>query len=128
MGAIPRKKSAIERPPEGNTPMFVHAWIDELNLSAAEFRVLAHIFRRTGSKLNVPYFSSHAKAAKICNLSARTISECCLLFEQAQIVTIEKRKGRTSNIFLRACSDWATAEEIAKLRTIIRSSKKTIKS
>jgi hypothetical protein len=38
-------------------------------------------------------------------------------------VTIEKRKGRTSNIFLRACSEWATAEDIAKLRKIIRSSK-----
>lgn len=118
----PSNISKIQRPAEGVTPLFVHAWIDELGLTPAEFRVLAHVFRRTGSKLNVDYFASHAKAAKICRLSVRSIIGAFTLFEQANIITIQKREGRTSNIRLRPCSEWASSEEIDKIRKSLRQS------
>jgi hypothetical protein len=103
--------------------MFVHSFLDEYGLSVYEFRVYAHVVRRTGSKPEGIYFASLKKTAKICCMSTRQLQYALKLLCSAKFLKKESRPGRTDIYRLTYPHEWVDASLISPLRLAIKESK-----
>jgi hypothetical protein len=74
---------------DGKSP-FIPAWLDDANLTPAQFRVLCHIFRRGDS------FSNAATIAKTCRLKRDTVFEALSILETAGFIKRTSRPGQTT--------------------------------
>jgi hypothetical protein len=116
----PGIKEAIE------SMMFVRDRLDEYGLDPYEFRVYAHIVRRTGGKTNKKFFASQSKSAEICQMSVRKFQYSLKFLCKAQMIVQEKRQGRTDVYRLTPPILWVGKEVLPRLRDeILRSRKST---
>jgi hypothetical protein len=95
---------------------FIHNFLDEYGLNPYEFRLYAHIVRRTGGKPAGVCFSSLNKIAGICKMSPRKAQQAMKVLIQASLVTQSKRIGRTDEYRVRSSSDWASSEDLEAIR------------
>jgi hypothetical protein len=77
-------------------PVAVHSTLDDANLSAEEFRVMAHICRRCGDEENGRHCDSAiGTIAKICRLHPDTVRKAIARLVELKWVSIIDRPGRT---------------------------------
>ena len=77
-------------------PVAVHSTLDDANLSAEEFRVMAHICRRCGDEENGRHCDSAiGTMAKICRLHPDTVRKAIARLVELKWVSIIDRPGRT---------------------------------
>jgi len=119
-------KRVDKAPPQ--SVAFVHNFLDEYELDPYEFRLYAHIVRRTGGKPNGICFSSVNTIARICKMSPRKVQQTLKVLIAANLITQTKRAGRTDEYRVRPSSDWVTSEQLNQIRENLSpsSSKKSL--
>jgi predicted metal-binding transcription factor (methanogenesis marker protein 9) len=98
---------------------FVHNFLDEYGLDPYEFRLYAHIIRRTGGKTEGVCFASLNKIAKICKMSPRKAQQAMKVLIKANLVTQNKRIGRTDEYRVMPASDWVSSEDLEGIRAAL---------
>lgn len=87
--------------------IFVHAALDEAGLTTSEFRIYAHIARRGLC------WASHQTIANHCMMVPSTVKLALQTLEERNMISIEKRHGKTSNITLTKPSEWKPRTDLA---------------
>jgi predicted metal-binding transcription factor (methanogenesis marker protein 9) len=95
---------------------FVHNYLDEFGLDPYEFRLYAHVVRRTGGKPEGVCFASLTKIGKLCKMSPRKAQQAMKVLLKANLVTQSKRKGRTDEYHVTLSRDWIDSSELEKIR------------
>lgn len=124
------EKEKAELLGDGSLPesvMFVHNLLDEYGLDPFEFRVYAHVVRRTGGKTHREFFASLNKTAEICQISVRKIQYALKFLCEAGFLIQDKRQGRTDIYKLSPAGDWANKEDLAVIRERVTGVKKAEK-
>lgn len=113
-----KKRKATDKPSPERTPMYVDSYLDELGLTPFEFRLLAHIIRRTGSKPGGKYWAPTKKAAKVCHMSESKVREGLRFLEEAGFIKKIKEAPGSSKVFaLQKHSFWPdNATQVEKVR------------
>jgi len=102
---------------------FIHNVLDEYGLDSYEFRLYAHIVRRTGGKPEGVCFASLRKTAEICKMSMRKAQQAIKVLIKANLVTQTKRTGRTDEYRVTPVSDWVSKDQLGQIRKAIKSGK-----
>jgi DNA-binding transcriptional ArsR family regulator len=95
---------------------FIHNFLDEYGLDPYEFRLYAHIVRRTGGKQSGVCFASLNKISQFCKMSPRKAQQAMKVLLKANLVTQTKRIGRTDEYRVRLATDWVASEELKAIR------------
>ena len=98
---------------------FVHNFLDEYGLDVYEFRLYAHMVRRTGGKTEGVFFASLSKTAAICKMSTRKAQQALKVLLEARLLTQVKRKGRTDEYRVTPASEWVPREELDDIRKAV---------
>jgi len=101
----------------------VHSDLDEYGLDPYEFRLYAHVVRRTGGKLTGECFARLKKTAEICHMSVRKAQYALKTLCDAGLILKEQRKGRTDVYRLTPKSNWKPKEELKQIRQKAKESK-----
>jgi hypothetical protein len=96
--------------------MFIHQFIDEYDLDPFEFRIYAHVVRRTGGKIDKEFFASLTKTADICQISVRKIQQALKFLYEAGFLDKVKREGRTDIYKLTPTSEWVDKNDLPEIR------------
>lgn len=97
--------SSTSSPPQKLlTLLFVHSKLDDLGLTAAEFRVYAHISRRANNGVAWPGIAS---ISSVCRLHPTTVRRCLKSLQRRQMISIEPRAGETSHYILNDPAVWS---------------------
>jgi DNA-binding transcriptional ArsR family regulator len=96
--------------------MFIHQFIDEYDLDPFEFRIYAHVVRRTGGKTDKQFFASLSKTADICQISVRKIQQTLKFLYEAGFLDKDKREGRTDIYKLTPTSKWVNKDDLIEIR------------
>ncbi|MEH1927564.1 MAG: helix-turn-helix domain-containing protein [Nostoc sp.] len=99
---------------------FIHNVLDEYGLDSYEFRLYAHIVRRTGGKPEGVCFASLRKTAEICKMSMRKAQQAIKVLIKANLVTQTKRTGRTDEYRVTPVSDWVSKDQLDQIRKTIK--------
>jgi hypothetical protein len=83
--------------------IFVPACLDELDLSAATFRVYAHIARRAGLGECFPGIDSMAQS---CRLHKETVIESIKELEEKKMILVRRESGKTNRYRLTKPEAW----------------------
>ncbi|MEH2238861.1 helix-turn-helix domain-containing protein [Nostoc sp.] len=102
---------------------FIHNVLDEYGLDSYEFRLYAHIVRRTGGKPQGVCFASLRKTAEICKMSMRKAQQAIKVLIKANLVTQTKRTGRTDEYRVTPVSDWVSKDQLDQIRKTIKTVK-----
>jgi MarR-like DNA-binding transcriptional regulator SgrR of sgrS sRNA len=100
---------------------FVHNFLDEYGLDPYEFRVYAHVVRRTGGKPNKVCFASLTKIAAICQMSVRKAQQSLKVLLEANLISQTKRKGRTDEYRVIPASEWVPSKQLEEIRKAVAS-------
>jgi hypothetical protein len=85
-----------DKNPKNDSPLpLVHSDLDEYGLDPYEFRLYAHVVRRTGGKLHGECFAKLKKTAEICHMSVRKAQYALKTLCDAGLILKEQRRGRT---------------------------------
>lgn len=101
----------------------VRSDLDEYGLDPYEFRIYAHIVRRTGGKLSGVCFAKLKKTAEICKMSVRKAQYALKTLCDAGLILKEQRRGRTDVYKLAPRSNWKPKEELEEIRRKVKESK-----
>jgi len=71
-------------------PLFIPAWIDEMRLTSQEFRVACHVARRGSCYASLPTI------AEACRLSANTVRSSLKILVDLDVLSVQKRPGKTA--------------------------------
>jgi predicted transcriptional regulator len=123
---VPKSKSSATQTPFPSSVAYVHNLLDEYGLDPYEFRLYAHIVRRTGGKPEGVCFASLRKTAEICKMSMRKAQQAIKVLITANLVTQTKRKGRTDEYRVTYISDWVASEKLEEIRKAIAEGAKTL--
>jgi Helix-turn-helix domain len=94
--------------------IFVHSSLDDLGLSATEFRVFCHLARR-GAK-DEYCRPGHESIAKICKLEIKTVRKALASLEQLGMIRVESRPGET-NVYVLMPPDAWQSDDITSPRS-----------
>lgn len=100
---------------------FIPGFLDDYPLEPEEFRLYAHILRRAGSN---GCFESIPNMARHCRMGEKSVKNALKLLLAAKMLVATPRPGITSVYDLTPAKEWVAAEDIASLRSEIKSSKK----
>lgn len=101
----------------------VHSDLDEYGLDPYEFRIYAHIVRRTGGKLDGECFAKLKKTAEICHMSVRKAQYALKTLCDAGLITKEQRKGKSDIYRLMPKSNWKPKKELKQIRQNVKEGK-----
>jgi DNA-binding transcriptional regulator GbsR (MarR family) len=97
--------------------IYVNNVLDDYGLDPYEFRIYAHVARRTGGRTQGEFFASLKKTAEICKMSVRKVQYALkVLCDAGFLVQLQQRKGRTNKYQLAPRSSWVTASNLAEIR------------
>ena len=102
---------------------FIHNYLDEYSLDPYEFRLYAHVVRRTGGKPEGVCFASLKKIAQTCKMSTRKAQQAMQVLIKANLVSQNKRGGRTDEYRVKPASEWAPRQQLDEIREEVRSKK-----
>ena len=94
----------------------VHSDLDEYGLDPYEFRLYAHVVRRTGGKLDGQCFAKLKKIAESCHMSVRKAQYAFQVLCDAGFLEKEPRIGKTDVYRLLPKSCWKPKSEINFIR------------
>lgn len=100
--------------------IFIHSDLDESGLDPYEFRIYAHVVRRTGGRLNGECFASLKKTGEICNMSVRKAQYALKFLCDAGFLEKEQRQGRTDVYKLTPSSKWKPKEDLDRIRETVK--------
>ena len=80
-----------------NQAPFIPAWLDDADLTAVEFRLLAHVWRRAGKK--GACYESVAKMAAHIGVSERTIQYALRSLEENRWISGVRKAGETTRYY-----------------------------
>lgn len=106
--------------PDDKTPIFIRSELDDYGLDVYEFRILAHIARREGKKLdgkNKGCFAKQKTIAEVCGMSHRKAQDALRVLHEVGLIEKEERQGSTNVYRLAFPSQWkhpASLDEIRK--------------
>ncbi|MEG4426306.1 MULTISPECIES: helix-turn-helix domain-containing protein [unclassified Microcoleus] len=103
----------------------VHSDLDEYGLDPYEFRLYAHVVRRTGGKPEGECFAKLKKTAEICHMSVRKAQYALKTLCDAGLILKEQRRGRTDVYRLTPKSNWKPKEELKQIRQKAKESKES---
>jgi hypothetical protein len=86
--------------------IFVHSELDDLGLSAAEFRVYAHLVRRSGKGDAFPGLDS---VAKVCRMNRKSVRSAIKNLVAYNLIQKTDRPGHSPLYKLTPNSDWKTS-------------------
>ncbi|MEG5045253.1 helix-turn-helix domain-containing protein [Microcoleus sp. B4-C1] len=113
-----------DKNPKNDSPLpLVHSDLDEYGLDPYEFRLYAHVVRRTGGKLHGECFAKLKKTAEICHMSVRKAQYALKTLCDAGLILKEQRRGRTDVYRLTPKSNWKPKEELKQIRQKAKESK-----
>jgi len=95
---------------------FIHGFLDEYGLDPYEFRLYAHMVRRTGGKPQGICFASIGTISKICKVSSRKTQQIIKILVGAKFIVQTKRPGRTDEYRVRPATDWILPQDLEVLR------------
>jgi DNA-binding transcriptional regulator PaaX len=101
----------------------VRSDLDEYGLDPYEFRIYAHVVRRTGGKLTGECFAKLKKTSEICHMSVRKAQYALKTLCDAGLLVKEQRRGRTDVYRLTPKSNWKPKEELKDIRQKAKESK-----
>ena len=101
---------------------YIHNFLDEYGLDPYEFRLYAHIVRRTGGKPEGVCFSTIANIATICKMSSRKAQQAIKVLKEAKFIKQDKRPGRTDEYRVVPASEWVSREELVEVRKRLKDS------
>jgi DNA-binding transcriptional regulator GbsR (MarR family) len=120
MKKLAEENQQIQAPP--TSIAFIHNFLDEYGLDPYEFRLYAHIVRRTGGKPGGVCFSTIAKIAEICKMSSRKAQQAIKVLKEANFIQQTKRPGRTDEYRVVPASEWVSREELVEVRQRLKDS------
>ncbi|MEG3869796.1 MULTISPECIES: helix-turn-helix domain-containing protein [unclassified Microcoleus] len=110
--------------PQNTLPLpLVRSDLDEYGLDPYEFRIYAHVVRRTGGKVTGECFAKLKKTAEICHMSVRKAQYALKTLCDAGLLLKEQRRGRTDVYKLTPKSNWKPKEELKQIRQKAKESK-----
>jgi predicted transcriptional regulator len=116
---MPSKNSSVKQGlPPPSSVAFVHNYLDEYGLDPYEFRIYAHIVRRTGGKPDGICFASLSRIAEICKMSPRRAQQSIQVLMAANMIERTKRPGRTDEYKVTPTMQWVSIQELQNLRTL----------
>lgn len=123
-----KRRKATDKPSRERTPMYVDSYVDELRLTPFEFRLLAHIIRRTGSKPGGKYWVPTAKAAEACQMSESKVRESLRFLEEAGFIKKIKEEPGSSKVYvLQEHEHWPNgSKRVEEIRQEIKQKKSNI--
>ncbi|MDJ0554188.1 MAG: helix-turn-helix domain-containing protein [Microcoleaceae cyanobacterium MO_207.B10] len=96
-------------------PIFISRAVDEYGLNLYEFRILAHVSRREGTKQGC--YASQKKMAESCGMSQRMVLEVLKVLCEAGILGKEKSPPQRTNTYrLNPSSEWKHPKELENIR------------
>ena len=121
-----KMKNLVEENQQPQAPpvsiAFIHNFLDEYGLDPYEFRLYAHIVRRTGGKPGGVCFATIAKIAEICKMSSRKAQQAIKVLKEAKFIKQDKRPGRTDEYRVVPASEWVSREELVEVRQRLKDS------
>lgn len=124
MGPEFNRPSTENNPKKDLMPLpLVHSDLDEYGFDPYEFRIYAHIVRRTGGKLDGKCFAKLKKTAEICKMSVRKTQYALKTLCDAGLILKEQRKGRSDIYRLAPKSNWKPKEQLQDIRQKAKESK-----
>ncbi|OCQ99709.1 hypothetical protein BCD67_14970 [Oscillatoriales cyanobacterium USR001] len=122
--------SKYNRPSTENNPKkdlmplpVVHSDLDEYGFDPYEFRIYAHIVRRTGGKLDGKCFAKLKLTAGICKMSVRKTQYALKTLCDAGLILKEQHKGRSDVYRLAPKNNWKPKEQLQDIRQKAKESK-----
>jgi hypothetical protein len=85
--------------------IFLHSKLDDFGLSAAEFRVFAHLHRRRNNKTGIA-FPGIDSMAKTCRLAKQTIIEAVRGLETRNMIDVQRHDGSKTIYRINPDSEW----------------------
>lgn len=93
---------------------FIPSYLDDYGLTAAEFRLYAHMGRRAGSG---KCWESIPNMAKHCAIAEKVVRrDLRILVEFGMVAIAEEKPGYATQYVLTHPSDWASPDDLEKLR------------
>ncbi|ODH03071.1 hypothetical protein A4S05_20985, partial [Nostoc sp. KVJ20] len=102
--------------------VFIPGFFDDYPLESSEFRLYAHIQRRSGVS---GCFESIPKMAKHCYIALKTAKNAIKLLLAAGMIEIQERIGTTNIYTPTSPSLWVSPDQIQLLRSQIKTTKET---
>ena len=96
--------------------IYVNNVLDDYGLDPYEFRLYAHVARRTGGKIQGEFYASLKKTADTCKMSVRKVQYALRVLCDAGFLSSTQRKGRTNSYRLRHRNSWVEASELSEIR------------
>lgn len=88
--------------------IFIHSSLDDIGLTPQEFRILAHLARRSNTEKKAwPGIDS---MAKICRMHKETVIECIRTLETYKMIVVERKPGCGNIYRLTSPSKWDVSE------------------
>jgi len=103
---------------------FIHGFLDEYGLDPYEFRLYAHIVRRTGGKPQGVCFASIATISAVCKISMRKTQQVIKNLISANFIVQNKRPGRTDEYRVRPATEWILPKDLERLRQDLKDSER----
>lgn len=104
----------------------VHSDLDDYGLTPHEFRVYAHIVRRTNGKPDGECFAKQELMASLCEMSVRRVQYALDVLVAAGMVTKCSRKGRTDVYQVAPKSNWVSSAQLAEIQKRQKQTKESI--
>lgn len=104
----PARSDAPRHDPSEPNVVFIHSRLDDLGLSAPQFRVYCHLARRanTGSPREGGAWPAVAEMARVCRLHPQTVRRSLRWLAAQGMLTCDRRQGATNVYRLAAPSRW----------------------
>lgn len=96
--------------------IYVNNVLDDYGLDPYEFRIYAHVARRTGGRMQGEFFASLKKTATTCKMSVRKVQYALKVLCDAGFLIQLQRKGRTNIYQLAPRSNWVLANNLDEIR------------
>lgn len=113
---VPDSDEALEASKYKVAMPMVHSDLDEYGLDPYEFRVYAHIVRRTGGKLTGTCFAKLSSVAEVTGMSVRKVQYSLRVLLEAGLIEKDTRRGRTDIYYISPMSNWVSQDKIKEIR------------
>ena len=109
-----------ERERRAKQTIFVHSSLDDFGLSASEFRVFAHLYRRKNNKTGTSWPGIDSIAEK-CRLSKQTVCDAIKHLEKHKMIDAIRTSGSKTQYVVKAkTSDVGTWEPFPNLDSCVQ--------
>lgn len=107
---------------DGFNVIFIHSSLDDMGLTANEFRIYAHLARRANKKSKQAW-PSIPSMAKVCRISEESVRYALKCLEGFGMIRRFPKRGKPDTIMLTSASSWVVLDRIKNVRTLRKKNK-----